>query len=169
MSIILREHEKKDIPALTKMWNDIVEAGCYFPDEKQFTLSEGEEFFASQTSTTVAEENGEITGFYVLHPNGTDSRRTHIANASYGVKPEHSGKGVGRKLVMHSLHNAKRRGFAGLQFNAVVDTNKNAMHLYESIGFEKAGYIKKGYRLKDGSLTGIYIYFYDFENELPAL
>ena len=70
---------------------------------------------------------------------------------------------------MDSLHKAKERGFYGLQFNAVVDTNKNAMHLYESIGFERQGYIKNGFRLKDNSLTGIYIYYFDFEKDLPGI
>lgn len=167
--IILKEHCESDIPALAKMWNKIVEEGCYFPDEKQFSDAEAKEFFGSQTSTTVAFLNGGIVGFYILHPNTPDKRRCHIANASYGVKSGLKGKGIGRKLVVDSLHKAKERGFYGLQFNAVVDTNKNAMHLYESIGFERQGYIKNGFRLKDNSLTGIYIYYFDFEKDLPKI
>ena len=64
-------------------------------------------------------------------------------------------------MVKHCLENAKAKGFRGLQFNAVVATNQAAMHLYESLGFEKIGKIKGGYRLKDGSYEDIYSYFYD--------
>ena len=45
---------------------------------------------------------------------------------------------------------AKKRGFMILQFNAVVESNIHARHLYERIGFRQLGVIPKGFRMKDG-------------------
>ena len=53
-----------------------------------------------------------------------------IANASYAVSSSFRGKGIGRKLVEHSLETAAALGFRILQFNAVVATNTAARKLY---------------------------------------
>jgi len=51
------------------------------------------------------------------------------------VKKEFRGKGIGEKLVVHSMDKAKELGFKILQFNAVVKSNKRALRLYEKLGF----------------------------------
>ena len=98
-------------------------------------------------------------GGYILHPNNF-GRCGHIANASYAVRKDCRGEGIGRKMVRHCLENAREKGFRGLQFNAVVATNQAAIHLYESLGFHKIGTIKDGYHLKNGSYEDIHIFYY---------
>ena len=44
----------------------------------------------------------------------------------------------------------KEFGFRILQFNAVVETNHHAIHLYERLGFKRLGTISGGFRMKDG-------------------
>ena len=46
-----------------------------------------------------------------------------------------------------------------LQFNAVVETNIHARHLYERIGFKQLGIIPKGFRMKDGKFENICPYY----------
>jgi ribosomal protein S18 acetylase RimI-like enzyme len=52
------------------------------------------------------------------------------------VDPEHEGKGIGRALVNRVLEAARVDGYRAMQFNAVVETNTNAVGLWRSVGFE---------------------------------
>ena len=45
------------------------------------------------------------------------------------------GQHIGEKLVLDCLQKAKELGFRVLQFNAVVESNLHARHLYERLGF----------------------------------
>lgn len=81
MEIQVRGYEAKDLPALTEIWNMVVEEANSFPQNKPFSPEEAEAFFASQSFTGVAEENGQVLGLYILHPNNVGNCG-HIANAS---------------------------------------------------------------------------------------
>ena len=115
---------------MAEIWNAIVEQGDSFPQEERMALNRARAFFQQQTFSGVAvDETGALQGLYILHPNNV-GRCAHIANASYGVRPGCRGYGVGERLVRHSLKMCARFGFRGLQFNAVVCTNRAAIHLY---------------------------------------
>ena len=62
-------------------------------------------------------------------------------------------------LVTDCINKAKEIGFLVLQFNAVVETNIHARHLYERIGFKQLGIIPKGFRMKDGRFENICPYY----------
>lgn len=154
MGIILREYTEADLSQMITIWNDIVEEGMAFPQEEALTLEEARSFFAGQSYTGVAEENGEIVGLYIVHPNNV-GRCGHIANASYGVKHGQRGKRIGEKMVLDSLEKAGSLGFRIMQFNAVVATNTRAIHLYKKLGFTPLGVIPNGFRQKDGRYVDI--------------
>ena len=156
----IREFTKSDVPAMTEIWNEVVEIGLAFPQEETLSCEQAERFFASQSFTGAAEENGVIVGLYILHPNNV-GRCGHIANASYAVRQDMRGKQIGRQLVSHSLQKCRELGFRILQFNAVVADNKPALALYESLGFKQLGVIPGGFRKKDGSYADIIPHYYD--------
>lgn len=156
----IRGFTKQDVPAMAEIWNEVVEAGLAFPQEETLTAEQAEQFFASQSFTAVAEDNGAIAGLYILHPNNV-GRCGHIANASYAVRRELRGKQIGRELVSHSLRKCAELGFRILQFNAVVADNKPALALYESLGFRQLGVIPGGFRKKDGSYADIIPHYFD--------
>lgn len=54
------------------------------------------------------------------------------------VSPELQGHGMGRRIMAESLKTARRLGFDGVRFYAVRD-NGAATHLYDSMGFRRAG------------------------------
>ena len=47
-----------------------------------------------------------------------------------------------------------------MQFNAVVDSNKAALHLYESLGMQRIGTIPGGFRNGDGEDEDMHIFFW---------
>ena len=154
----IREFRKSDLPEMITIWNEVVEAGNAFPQEEFLNAETGEKFFSEQSYTGVAAENGKIYGLYILHPNNI-GRCGHICNASYAVSPESRGKHIGEKLVRDCMIQAKHIGFRILQFNAVVESNIHARHLYEKIGFKQLGTIPDGFRMKDGGYANICPYF----------
>ena len=159
MELVMKEFAEEQLPEMTEIWNDVVEEGISFPGDKALSEKEALKMFREQASTVCAMLNGAVVGVYILHPNNF-GRCGHIANASYAVRKDCRGEGIGRKMVRHCLENAREKGFRGLQFNAVVATNQAAIHLYESLGFHKIGTIKDGYHLKNGSYEDIHIFYY---------
>lgn len=156
MNIGIRMYEKDDVAAAIAIWNEVVEDGVAFPQMELLTESSGDAFFSEQSFTGIAydEDSNEIVGLYILHPNNI-GRCGHICNTSYAVKKEHRGKGIGEKLVVHSMEKGKELGFKILQFNAVVKSNVYALRLYEKLGFVRLGTIPGGFLMKDGRYEDI--------------
>lgn len=152
--MMIRKLEEKDLKEAIGIWNAVVEDGMAFPQEELLTVESGKAFFAGQTYVGVAEEEGEIVGLYILHPNNV-GRCGHICNASYAVKKSVRGKGIGKLLVQDCIARAKENGFGVLQFNAVVASNASALRLYEKLGFTRLGVIPKGFRNKFGTYEDI--------------
>jgi L-amino acid N-acyltransferase YncA len=82
--MIIRKYEEKDISKMIEIWNEVVEDGIAFPQEDLLDDVSGREFFELQSYTGVAEDDGQIVGLYILHPNNV-GRCGHICNASYAV------------------------------------------------------------------------------------
>lgn len=144
----LRKFTDQDLAGATVIWNEVVAEGMSFPGDQLLEEEKVYQMFQQQTEVVCAMENEQVVGLYILHPNNI-GRCSHIANASYGVKKEFRGTGIGKALVQDSLKRAADNGFMGLQFNAVVATNYSAIRLYLSLGFAVIGTIKNGYRFKD--------------------
>ena len=159
MDMIIRQYSQKDMGAMIRIWNEVVEEGIAFPQEECLDGETGAAFFASQSYTGVAEYSGSIVGLYILHPNNV-GRCGHICNASYAVSSEMRGKHIGEQLVLDCLRKGKELGFRILQFNAVVESNIHARHLYERLGFVGLGTIPGGFRMKDGHYENICPYYH---------
>ena len=157
--MLMREYNESDLRQMIGIWNEVVEDGIAFPQEELLDEVTGEEFFASQSYCGVAEDDsGKVVGLYILHPNNV-GRCGHICNASYAVSSLCRGKHIGEMLVKDCIVKAKETGFMILQFNAVVESNIHARHLYERIGFKQLGVIPKGFRMKDGHYENICPYY----------
>lgn len=155
---MIRAYDQKDIPDMMDIWNEVVLEGNAFPQEEPLTEETAKAFFDSQTYCGVADINGVIKGLYILHPNNV-GRCGHIANASYAVSSGSRGLHIGEALVRDCLKKADEHGFGILQFNAVVEDNIHARHLYERLGFIGLGTIKRGFRMPDGTYKNICPYY----------
>jgi len=59
-----------------------------------------------------------------------------VATASFMVDPTQAGRCVGRALGEHVLVWGRSAGYRSMQFNALVETNTGAAHLWRSLGFQ---------------------------------
>ena len=156
----IRQYREQDVPEMNRIWNEVVTEGVAFPQLDFLDEQTGKSFFAAQTYCGVAEDEGKLVGLYILHPNNV-GRCGHIANASYAVASAVRGKHIGEKLVSDCLTEAKKAGFKLLQFNAVVENNIHARHLYERLGFVQIGTVPNGFLMKDGTYQNICLYYHE--------
>lgn len=155
MEVTIRAYAPEDLAAANAIWNTVVEDGLAFPQLEHLDEQTGAELFGSQSFTGIAvDAAGEPVGLYILHPNNV-GRCGHICNASYAVRKDMRGQGVGEQLVRHCIDKSRELGFRIMQFNAVVRSNHAAMHLYQKLGFVQLGVIPKGFLLKDGTYEDI--------------
>ena len=155
----IRKWKDKDIAEMIRIWNEVVSEGNAFPQEELLDEKTGADFFQLQSYCGVAQnEDGKICGLYILHPNNV-GRCGHICNASFAVSRSDRGLHIGEQLVKDCLVKAKEIGFHMIQFNAVVESNVHAHHLYKRLGFQKLGMIPGGFRMKDGRYENIQLYY----------
>ncbi len=157
--MLIRGYVPADLEQMIALWNGIVEEGNAFPQVECLDRESGKAFFSSQSHAGVADAGGRILGLYILHPNNV-GRCGHICNASYAVSPAARGLRIGEGLVKDSMEKAAELGFRILQFNAVVESNVHARHLYERLGFVQLGTIPGGFRMKDGHYENICPYYH---------
>ena len=96
------------------------------------------DWFGKPFTAFVALADGRILGTSHVgaHRPGGGS---HVANASFATHPDARGKGIARALVDHAKSWAAAQGFAAMQFNFVVSTNADALHLWQKAGFAIVG------------------------------
>jgi len=106
----------------------------------------------------VADDDGRILGTGELHPNQL-AGGSHVANAGFMIDPSAAGRGVGRALGLHVIEQAKDAGFLAMQFNAVVETNRAAVHLWQSLGFEILATVPRAFLSPEHGYVGLNVMF----------
>jgi len=66
---------------------------------------------------------------------------------------------VGRALGQYVLDWARSAGFKAIQFNAVVETNTAAVHLWQSLGYDIVGTAPGACDHPDHGMVGLHIMF----------
>ncbi|RWZ58601.1 GNAT family N-acetyltransferase [Halobacillus fulvus] len=96
----------------------------------------------------VAEVNGEIAGFSRCE--GSELKRmAHKVEFGVGVLEAYWGYGIGKHLLKESIQWAEETGVKKMTLN-VLETNKKAIKLYHTYGFEIEGMLRKDKVLSDG-------------------
>jgi L-amino acid N-acyltransferase YncA len=113
-------------------------------------------WFGPGVASYVAEDDGQIVGMYKLIPNRRDLGN-HVANASFMVSPRCSGKGIGQKLGLHCLQEARKAGYEAMQFNFVISTNQAAVALWQKLGFSIVGTLPKVFRHQKKGYVDAYV------------
>src|ERR1700756_3512918 len=95
-------------------------------------------WFSPGHTVFVAEEDGEMLGTYYLRANQKGGG-AHVGNCGYMTAAHASGRGVATAMCAHSLEYARAHGFRAMQFNFVVSSNQQAIHLWQKFGFATIG------------------------------
>lgn len=90
-------------------------------------------------------EDDFIVGTYYLKPN-QPTLGAHVCNCGYIVTETARGQGIASAMCEHSQREAVKRGYRAMQYNLVVSTNEDAVHLWKKLGFVIAGTLPKAFR-----------------------
>lgn len=141
----IREAKESDWPGIWNIFREVVASGDTYPYAVDTSESEAKKIWIDTPQATyVAIEDAQVAGTYYLKPNQA-SLGAHICNAGYMVSSTSRGKGLGQAMCEHSLNEARRLGFRGMQYNLVVASNTNAIKLWNKMGFQEIGVIPKAF------------------------
>ncbi len=137
--IAIRPGTRNDDDALWAILEPTLRAGETYPQPRDITREAALAYWwKPEHAVFVAEDGGKIVGTYHLKANSTGPA-AQVANCGYMTATDSWGHGVGRALCLHSLDEARRRGYRAMQFNLVIATNARAVHLWQACGFEIVG------------------------------
>ena len=154
----IRNAHQGDWPAIWSIVREVVVAADTFPYDPELTEDEGRGLWmvASPGRTTVAVDDAEVVGTANMYANRAGPG-AHVASASFMVASAARGRGVGRALVEDALSWARATGFRAMQFNAVAETNVEAIALYRSLGFSIVGTAPEAFDHPEHGLVGLHV------------
>jgi L-amino acid N-acyltransferase YncA len=143
----IRQAGAADWPGIWPIIHDVVTEQQTFPYDPAMTEEEarGSWLRPVPARTVVATDGDRVLGTANMYAN-RPGPGSHVASGSLMVAAPARGTGVGRALATDMITWAREAGFAAIQFNAVVDTNKSAIRLYESLGFTTLGMAPGAFR-----------------------
>ena len=144
----IRLAKLKDLNNIYLIFKEITKTGDTHIYPNTITKDEVKKaWFNLNTKTYVVTYENIIVGTYILRPNHL-GLGSHIANSAYMLSPKYQGKGIGKKMCLHSLKEAKRLNYIATQFNIVVSTNVKAIQLWKKFGFTIIGTVPNGFKHK---------------------
>lgn len=94
----------------------------------------------------VFEANNQPLGMFKLVP--LKHRNSHIAYlGGVGIHPQYAGQGLGQAMLRHIVTVGREMNLLRIELSASTANNK-AIRLYEKVGFEKEGILRKYTYLK---------------------
>ena len=118
------------------------ESGMTEEKEAQYLKEKAE---SSNEVELLAEVDGNIVGIAGIGSIGKKDKVKHRASYGISVAKDWWGLGIGRGLTEACIACARIAGYAQLELDVVAE-NRNAMALYESMGFTEYGRNPKGFR-----------------------
>jgi GNAT superfamily N-acetyltransferase len=136
----IRAFAETDWPQVWPIVRDVVRAADTFVYDPAMSEAEARAIWIAPPpgQTVVAIEDARILGTAKMGRN-REGPGAHVATASFMVATDARGRGVATALCRHALGWAREHGFAGMQFNAVAESNRTAIELYQRLGFRIVG------------------------------
>jgi L-amino acid N-acyltransferase YncA len=156
----IRPATEDDWPELWPIFAAIVAEGETYAYPEDLSPEQARDLWLERPPglTVVLEEDGRILGTAKMGPN-RPARGDHVGTASFMVDPAAAGRGVGRALATYVVDWHREHGYAGIQFNAVVETNAPAVHLWESVGFRIVGTVPGAFRSATHGRVGLHVMY----------
>lgn len=150
----------QDWPNIYPFYAAIMAEGKTYAFPEGQTLDDARPWWMEQPpgQTVVAIEGDAIVGSAKMGAN-RPGRGAHVATASFLVDPAHQNRGVGRVLGLYVLDWARAEGFKSIQFNAVVEVNEAAVHLWQSLGYDIVGTAPASFDHPEAGLVGLHMMY----------
>jgi ribosomal protein S18 acetylase RimI-like enzyme len=148
-----------DRDAIWRILEPVIRAGETYALPRDMSRADALDFWlAPGNAVFVGLLDGEVAGTYYLRANQKGGG-AHVANCGYMVDPRFAGRGLARRMGMHSIGEARERGFSAMQFNFVVSSNEHAVRLWKSLGFTVAGTLPRAFAHPRLGLVDVFVMF----------
>jgi L-amino acid N-acyltransferase YncA len=156
--MLIREYADADWPAVWDIFREVVAAGDTYAYDPGWSEEQARAVWveASPGRTVVACEGSAVLGTAKMGPN-RPGPGSHVATASFMVAGHARGRGVGRALGEYVLDWARERGYAAMQFNAVVESNHAAVRLWQALGFRIIGTVPEAFEHRTLGRVGLHV------------
>jgi len=145
MTLNIREASKEDFKFIWPIFQEVVSAGDTYAFDPEISKMEAyRHWMEIPAKTFVAEDAGKILGTYYIKRNQSGPG-SHVCNCGYMVTRQARGQGLATSMCEHSQFVALELGFKAMQFNLVVETNLDAVRLWQKLGFDIVGTIPKAF------------------------
>jgi GNAT superfamily N-acetyltransferase len=143
---------------------EVVQAEETFPYDPAMTAAEAHDTWIEEPPglTIVAVDHSRVLGTAKMGTN-RPGPGSHVATASFMVAADARGRGVGTALSRFVLDWARERGYVGIQFNAVVESNAAAITLYQRLGFRIVGTVPGAFAHPTLGRVGLHIMYCELE------
>jgi GNAT superfamily N-acetyltransferase len=157
--VLIRSLEEADWPRVWPIIRDVVRAQETYPYDPAMTEQQARGIWVeAPPGLTVVAVDGDVLGTAKMGAN-RPGPGAHIATASFMVAAAARGRGIGTSLCRFALGWARERGFAGMQFNAVAETNRTAVAIYERLGFRIVGTVPGAFAHPAAGRVGLHIMY----------
>lgn len=155
----IREATEADWPAIWPIVEAVVRAGETYTYPRDMDPTFGRTLWMQPppgVTLVAVDEGGRVLGTAKTGSNHMGPG-AHVATASFMVAAEARGQGVGRALGEAVIARATADGYRAMQFNAVVEANRSAVRLWQSLGFKIIGTTPEAFDHPREGLVGLHI------------
>jgi GNAT superfamily N-acetyltransferase len=159
----IRAFAEPDWPQVWPIISEIVRARETFAYDPEMTAEDARGMWveAPPGLTVVATDGDDVLGTAAMGTN-RPGPGSHVSTASFMVAAPARGRGVGSALCRYALDWARERGYAGMQFNAVVESNHPAVNLYRRLGFDIVGTVPGAFAHPELGRVGLHVMYTSF-------
>ncbi|MET8526468.1 GNAT family N-acetyltransferase [Micromonospora sp. NPDC005172] len=161
--MLIRTFADQDWSQVWPIVEDVIRAQETFTYDPRMTADEAYDIWVETPPgrTVVAVDGGRVLGSAKMGAN-RPGPGAHVSTASFLVAADARGRGVGTALCRDALTWARDQGYAGMQFNAVVETNRTAVELYRREGFDVVGTVPGAFRHRTLGRVGLHVMYLEF-------
>ncbi|MDP9795149.1 GNAT superfamily N-acetyltransferase [Catenuloplanes nepalensis] len=159
----VRAFEDNDWPGVWPIIHDVVTAQETFPYDPGMSSPAARAMWIESPPglTVVAVDGDRVLGTAKMGPN-RPGPGAHVSTASFMVAADSRGTGVGTALCRFALAWARTNGYAAMQFNAVVESNHAAVHLYRRLGFTVLATVPRAFTHPTLGRIGLHLMHQEF-------
>ena len=158
--VVLRTPRMSDLDDLLQFINSLVDEGAdILITEKKSREDEADwlgkllaEIEKGQVICVVPEIEGKLIGNSDIHKGA--GKRSHIGTLGIALRQDHRDLGIGTEIMRTLIEEARKSELKSLQLS-VFDSNLQAKHLYEKLGFREVGRLPNAIHKGDGYVDEI--------------
>lgn len=161
--VVFRYPEESDYADMYSFACDIGSEDTFVALDKPPTEEEEKDFFAKMIAEVRVKESIYIMAYVggVLAGNARvnrgKGRHRHVGSMGISLRAAYRDEGIGTELIKSLIDEARALGLRLLTLTC-FETNAPALHVYEKLGFQKAGVIPGAIAFKGQFIGEVYYY-----------